>query len=113
LLLEQPDADLMYRLCELVNIAEWHHPELWHRLLEYGVAVNTTYAIAHAPTRDPPRYFECLDPVLDTAEEVSAMDAAAVDRVRRKLKAGRAPVTVDVRVPAKRKAKTTSLVTGA
>lgn len=106
LLLEQPDADLMYRLWELVNIAEWHHPELWHRLLEYGVAVNTTYAIAHAPTRDPPRYFECLNPVLDTAEEVSAMDAAAVDRVRRKLKAGRAPATVDVRVPATQKAKT-------
>ena len=106
LLLEQPNADLMYRLWELVNIAEWHHPELWHRLLEYGVAVNTTYAIAHAPTRDPPHYFECLDPVLDTAEEVSAMDAPAVDRVRRKLKAGRAPATVDVRVPATRKAKT-------
>ena len=107
LLLEQPDADIMYRLWELVVAAEWKHPDLWHRLLEYGVAVNTTYAIAHAPTDHPPRYFDSLEPVLNTAEQVSAMDAAAVDRVRRKLKEGRAPVTVDVRVPATttRKAK--------
>ena len=94
LLLEQPDHELLYRILELANIALWNHPMLWQRLLEYGVAVNTAYNMGEG--NDYLHYFQEIDRVLDVADDISELDKTAIARVKKRLKEGIAPPTLDM-----------------
>ena len=98
LLLERPDTNLLFRIWEYANQAEWKNPRLWYYLLQYAVAVNVTYMKRDGrdSVRTKPHFYEDLETTFDVAETITNMPDEEVVKVLRRLKEGQAPASINV-----------------
>jgi hypothetical protein len=99
LLSERPNRDLMWWVWHLVDVTECNS-DLWSTLVEYAVAMNTTLLGTGGvgdDTTDPPAFARECNTVFDTSEEIEELGGDAIKEVRRQVKEGHAPRSVEVR----------------